>query len=311
VSKKQHDKQVARARAKRQSTREERRARRNRIIVLAMAILMAFSLVGGALAGLIGGGGGDVPPPPPDDEETDLAADPETDEGEPATTEGPCGPTPDDVPEVTSTVYDEPFELTIDTDAAYVATIETTCGDIVVELETQTAPQATNNFVNLAEDGYYDGVVFHRVIPQFVAQVGDPAGTGCGQEDCTQEGFDPDAPTFPGYTFEDELERAEELYAEVEAEQREALEVEDEEQLVPAGYPRGTVAMANAGPDTNGSQFFFAQGDPTFLPGPSFTVLGTVTEGMDVVDAIVASPTDDLDRPFEAVVIRSITIETR
>jgi cyclophilin family peptidyl-prolyl cis-trans isomerase len=309
VSKKQHDKQVARARAKRQSSREERRARRNRIIVLVMAVLMAFSLVGGALAGLIGGGGSEVPAPPPDDGDTDLAADAEP---EPETTEGPCGPSPEDVPEVTSVVYDEPFELTIDTDATHVATIETTCGDIVVELETQTAPQATNNFVNLARDGYYDGVAFHRVIPQFVAQVGDPAGTGCGQEDCTQEGFDPEAPTFPGYTFEDELERAEELYAEVEAEQREALEVgDDEEQMVPAGYPRGTVAMANAGPDTNGSQFFFAQGDPTYLPGPNFTVLGTVTEGIDVVDAIVASATDDLDRPFEAVVIRSITIEER
>lgn len=308
MSKKQHDKQVARARVKRQVSREERRARRNRIIVLAMAVLMAFSLVGGALAGLIGGGP-DVPPPPPDDAETDLAADAEA---EPETTEGPCGPTPDDVPEVTAEVYDEPFELTIDTDATHVATIETTCGDIVVELETQSAPEATNNLVNLAQDGYYDGVVFHRVIPQFVAQVGDPAGTGCGQEVCTQEGFDPDAPTFPGYTFDDELERAEELYAEVEAEQRAALELEDdEEQPVPAGYPRGTVAMANAGPDTNGSQFFFAQGDPTYLPGPNFTVLGTVTEGMDVVDAIVASPTDDLDRPFEDVVIRSITIEER
>jgi cyclophilin family peptidyl-prolyl cis-trans isomerase len=304
VSKKQHDKQLARGRAKRQASRQDRRAARNRIIVLVMAVLMAFSLVGGALAGLIGGGG--EPAPVEDPGADGTAAD------EPQAVEGPCGPAPDDVPEITAEVYDEPFDLTIDPDATYVATLATTCGDIVIELEAQAAPQATNNLVNLAQDGYYDGVVFHRVLPGFVAQVGDPAGTGCGQEDCSPEGFDPEAPTFPGYTFEDELELAEQLYAEVEAEQREALgDDADAEQPVPAGYPRGTVAMANAGPDTNGSQFFIAQGDPTFLPGPAFTVFGTVVEGMDVVDAIVASPTDARDRPLVDVAIRSVTIEQR
>jgi cyclophilin family peptidyl-prolyl cis-trans isomerase len=306
VSKKQHDKQVARARTKRQSSKYDRRTTRNRTVILVMVVLMALSLVAVPLASLLGGN--DEAPPPPDD---------------PVATEGPCGDAPDDVPEVTSEIYDEPFDLTIDTDATYLATLETTCGDVVVELDVDGAPVASNNLVNLAEDGYYDGVEFHRVVPGFVIQVGDPAGTGCGQDDCAN--FDPDAPSFPGYDFADELSRAEELHDEVQADAREqllaAIEAEggdaeeefDEELLdqLPGGYPRGTVAMANAGPDTNGSQFFVAQGDPTALPGPQFTVLGTVTEGMDVVDRIAASPTGEQDRPIEPVTIRTVTIEQR
>jgi peptidyl-prolyl cis-trans isomerase B (cyclophilin B) len=305
VSQKQHRKQVANAKRKRQQHKYDRRAARNRVIILIMAGLMALSLVGTALIGLIG----NDEPVTIDDAPTDEPVD-EDGADEPEAAEGPCGPTPDDVPQVDSEVYDGPFELTIDEDATYVATLETTCGDVVIELDAASAPLATNNLVNLAEDGYYDGVVFHRVIPEFVAQVGDPAGTGCGQEVCTQDGFDPDAPTFPGYTFEDELDRSEELYAQVQAEQEEAFDGEDTG-VVPSGYPRGTVAMANAGPDTNGSQFFIAVGDPTFLPGPQFTVLGTVVEGLEVVDDIVASPTDPVDRPLEDVVLRTVRIEQR
>jgi len=283
VSKKQHDKQVARARDRRRATALQRRTRRNRIIVIAVVGIMVVALVASTAisGGLFGGDDPAVEPPPEDDDE-------------PQATEGPCGPTPDDVPDVDSPVYDAPFDMTISQDVTYVATLDTTCGAIVIELDAQNAPIATNNFVNLAGDGYYDGVHFHRVIPEFVIQAGDPAGTGCGQPDCTPEGFDPDAPTFPGYSFEDELDRAEELYAEVET-----------------GYPRGTVAMANSGEDSNGSQFFVTQGDPTQLPGPSFTVLGVVLDGMDVVDDIVASPTNPEDEPLERVVIRSVTIEER
>jgi len=304
VSKKQHDKQVARSRDKRRDSKFERRASRNRVIILIMAGLMVLSLVGVALTSALGGS--DDPAPPPDE-------DPVADAGP-----GPCGEAPDDVPEVDSVIYDEPFDVTIDTDATYVATIATTCGDIVVELDVDDAPIAANNLVNLAEDDYYRGVVFHRVIPEFVIQAGDPAGTGCGQEDCAA--FDPDAPSFPGYTFEDELATAETLYEQVREDGIEQLRDagEDIEELddalleqLPGGYPRATVAMANAGPDTNGSQFYIAQGDPTALPGPQFTVLGTVIEGMDVVDQIAASPTDAQDRPIEAVTIRDVTIEQR
>jgi cyclophilin family peptidyl-prolyl cis-trans isomerase len=312
VSKKQHDKQLDRARKKRRDSKFDRRTTRNRVVILVMAVLMVLSLVGAALTSAIGGS--NDPAPAADDEP--IAAD----EGP-----GPCGEAPDDVPEVDSEIYDEPFELTIDTDASYVATIGTTCGDIVIELDVDDAPIASNNLANLAEDGYYEGVVFHRVIPSFVIQAGDPLGTGCGQEACGPDDFDPDAPTFPGYDFEDELDTAEMLYeqvrqqaieelrAAVDAEGEELEDEIDEELLeqIPGGYPRGTVAMANAGPDTNGSQFYIAQGDPTPLPGPQFTVLGTVIEGMDVVDAIAASPTDASDRPIEAVTIRSITIDQR
>jgi cyclophilin family peptidyl-prolyl cis-trans isomerase len=303
VTKKRHDKEVARARAKRRASVQQRRERRNRVIVLAMVVLMAFSLIGGAVLSMTR----DPASPPPADEATDAATDAQaeqaTDDAAAETTEepaeeeavGPCGPTPDDVPEIASATYDEPFELSIDPDATYVATFETTCGDIVVELEAAAAPLTVNNLVGLAEDGYYDGIVFHRVIQGFMAQVGDPTGTGAGG---------------PGYTFEDELDRAEEVFAAVQEEQRDELGDDADESLpVPGGYPRGTVAMANAGPDTNGSQLFFSQGDPTLLPGPDYTVFGTVVEGMEVVDDIVASPTDASDRPLADVAIRTVTIE--
>jgi cyclophilin family peptidyl-prolyl cis-trans isomerase len=284
VSRKQHEKQVARARAKRASTRHERQAARNRVIILVMAALLVLSLFVPALLGLVGGGSDDDPvdePAAEAEEGSDPEADPATDEAPDAAadaaTVGPCGPTPDDAPEVDSVVYDAPFELTIDESVTYVATIETTCGSIVIELDAANAPLTTNNFVNLAQDGYYDGIVFHRVIAGFVAQAGDPTGTG--------------ASPFPGYTVPDELDVAEAVFAEAGG-----------------GYPRGTVAMANAGADTNGSQFFIAQGDPTLLPGPNYSVFGRVIEGLEVVDAIVASPTDARDRPLEDVVIRSVTI---
>ncbi len=299
MTKKQHGKEIARARSKRRVSVQQRRERRNRAIVLTMVVLMAFSLIGGALLSLAR----DPAAPPPVDATEAPTEDPVTDDAATDTTEevaeeeavGPCGPTPDDVPEITSASYDEPFDLTIDADAAYLATFETTCGDIVVELDAAAAPVTVNNLVNLAEDGFYDGIVFHRVIQGFMAQVGDPTGTGA---------------SGPGYTFEDELERAEELFAAVQEEQREELGADADEDLpVPGGYPRGTVAMANAGADTNGSQLFFAQGDPTLLPSPAYTVFGTVIEGMDVVDDIVASPTDPADRPLADVAIRTVTID--
>jgi cyclophilin family peptidyl-prolyl cis-trans isomerase len=293
VTKKQHDRQVSRSRAKRQVSRQQRRERRNRIIVLAMVVLMAFSLIGGAVLSLTRG----PAVPPAVDEPTEAVTEPPATEVDEPQAVGPCGPTPDDVPAITSATYDEPFEVTIDPAAAYVATFETTCGDIVVELAADAAPVTVNNLVNLAEDGYYDGIVFHRVIDGFMAQVGDPTGTGAGG---------------PGYTFEDELDRAEELFATVQDEQRTLLgDDAAEDAAVPGGYPRGTVAMANAGPDTNGSQLFFAQGDPTLLPGPDYTVFGTVVEGMDVVDDIVASPTDPADRPLEDVAILTVSVEQR
>ena len=162
--------------------------------------------------------------------------------------------------------YNAPPEMTIDLSKAYAATLHTNHGDIAIEFDAVKSPQTVNNFVFLAREGFYDGVIFHRVISGFMIQGGDPTGTGMGG---------------PGYRFRDELEGAGE-------------------------YSRGTVAMANAGPNTNGSQFFIMHRDYG-LPH-SYSIFGKVTEGMDAVDSIAGTPTGAQDRPHDDCVIESITI---
>ena len=147
------------------------------------------------------------------------------------------------------------------------ATLHTNHGAIAVELFDDDAPKTVENFRKLAGDGFYDGVVFHRVIPDFMIQGGDPTGTGTGG---------------PGYTFEDEI---------------------NEHQVV-----RGALAMANAGPNTNGSQFFVVTAEATPWLDGKHTVFGRVTDGMDVVDAISATETDANDKPREAVVIERVEL---
>lgn len=145
--------------------------------------------------------------------------------------------------------------------------ISTTKGDIVVRLYPETAPMAVSNFLTLAGDGFYDNVIFHRVIDGFMIQGGDPLGTGMGG---------------PGYRFADELN-------------------DDHE------YTRGTLAMANAGANTNGSQFFIMHKD---YPLPhDYTIFGYVTEGLDVVDAIATTPRDRNDRPLTPVTMNRVTVE--
>src|SRR3977135_4069431 len=155
------------------------------------------------------------------------------------------------------------------------ATIETNKGTIKVELLEQDAPKTTENFRLLAEKGYYDGVIFHRVIKGFMIQGGDPTGTGRGGE------------AAKGGRFNDEIDSSSAIY------QR--------------GYKKGTVAMANAGPNTNGSQFFIMHADYP-LP-PSYTIFGRVTDGLDIVDAIATSETDGGDRPSSDVKMEKVTIE--
>ncbi len=162
--------------------------------------------------------------------------------------------------------YDSAPEFGIEPSKSYSATLDTNHGEIVIELDPQRSPLAVNNFVFLANDGFYDGVVFHRVIENFMIQGGDPTGTGRGG---------------PGYKFRDEIDGA-------------------------GDYSRGTVAMANAGPNTNGSQFFIVHRD-TGLPH-SYTIFGKVTSGMDAVDSIAGSDTDSSDRPQEDAVINEVTI---
>ena len=150
------------------------------------------------------------------------------------------------------------------------ATIGTTKGDIEVEVFTEGAPKAAGNFLDLAEKGFYDGVIFHRIVPGFVIQGGDPTGTGTGG---------------PGYKFADEP--------------------------VQGDYYRGTLAMANAGPDTNGSQFFICLADLAGRLPKSYTIFGQVTKGMDVVDAIAAGRTGPGDRPVEPVKMTKVTVTGR
>ena len=142
--------------------------------------------------------------------------------------------------------YSKPFEMTIDPKKQYHATIETNQGDIEIKLFAQQAPRTVNNFVNLAQDGYYDGVTFHRVIKDFMIQTGDPTGTGRGG---------------PGYSFKDEF----------------TPELKHDRP--------GVVSMANAGPNTNGSQFFITHVPTPWLNG-KHSVFGEVTSGQDVVDRI-------------------------
>jgi len=162
--------------------------------------------------------------------------------------------------------YASPPELSIDLDGTYGATLHTNHGDITVEFLPGEAPVAVNNWLFLAREGFYDGVTFHRVIPGFMIQGGDPTGTGRGG---------------PGYSFRDELDGE-------------------------GRYSRGTMAMANAGPNTNGSQFFIMHQDYR-LPH-NYTIFGRVTSGIETVDAIAALPTDRADKPTTDAVIESITI---
>ena len=142
--------------------------------------------------------------------------------------------------------WNSPPEMQIDPKKTYQATIETNRGTIELELYAQYAPQTVNNFVFLAQEGYYDGVSFHRVIDDFMVQGGDPTGTGRGG---------------PGYTFKDE--------------------VKDN----PLKHETSVISMANAGPNTNGSQFFITHSPQPHLNG-RHTVFGKVTSGQDVVGAI-------------------------
>jgi len=167
-----------------------------------------------------------------------------------------------------ATQYDAPFDLTIDPATTYTATIRTNKGDITAKLFADEAPNTVNNFVNLARDGFYDGVIFHRVIQGFMIQGGDPDGTGRGG---------------PGYRFADELDAARNR-----------------------GYKMGTLAMANAGPNTNGSQFFIMHVDYG-LP-PQYSVFGKAIDGLDVVDDIATTATGAGDKPVEDIVIETVEI---
>jgi peptidylprolyl isomerase len=165
--------------------------------------------------------------------------------------------------------------MALEDGANYFARVTTNKGEIIVDLFETEAPKTVNNFVFLANEGFYTNVPFHRIISGFMIQSGDPTGTGAGG---------------PGYRFEDEpIER---------------------------NYVRGTLAMANAGPNTNGSQFFITHVDLTGRLDKNYTIFGEVTQGMDVVDAIAETPVQanargERSEPTEPVVIESVEIFTQ
>jgi cyclophilin family peptidyl-prolyl cis-trans isomerase len=162
------------------------------------------------------------------------------------------------------------------------ATIATTAGDIVVELDDADAPKAAANFTKLAREGFYDGVIFHRVIPGFMIQGGD-GEYGRVDEKGQVRNRGRVGTGGPGYRFADEP--------------------------FTGDYGRGTLAMANAGPNTNGSQFFICHADLRGKLPKSYTVFGKVTSGLEVVDTIAGAPRDSRDYPHEPVVMTKVTVE--
>jgi peptidylprolyl isomerase len=164
--------------------------------------------------------------------------------------------------------FDAAPEMGIDPSKRYTATMETSMGTLVIALDPIAAPITVNNFVFLAAQHYYDGIIFHRIINGFVCQGGDPDGNGRGG---------------PGYRFVDELPK-------------------------PGKYQIGSLAMANAGPNTNGSQFFLISGPSGVQLPPAYSLFGQVVKGLDIVEMMQNVPTGPGDRPKDDVVIRSVTI---
>ena len=166
-------------------------------------------------------------------------------------------------------VYSSQPDMNIDLSKSYTASIKTNLGNIIIELFKDTAPNTVNNFVFLSKDNYYDNVIFHRVISDFMIQGGDPSGTGHG-----------DMGKYPGYKFDDELDSK-------------------------RPYTKGIVAMANSGPNTNGSQFFI-----TYAPTPhldnAHAIFGKVMEGMELIEKIPARDPSMINSP--AVKIKGIEI---
>ena len=170
--------------------------------------------------------------------------------------------------------WSSPPAMSIDTSKTYTATVKTDAGSFVITLDASTAPKTVNNFVFLSQNHFYDCIIFHRVIPGFMNQTGDPTGTGTGG---------------PGYSFADELPKT-----------------------ANPQYPLGSVAMANSGPNTNGSQFFIVTGSEGESLSPNYSLFGQVTSGMDVVQKINAdgnaNAADDGVPPKVILRILSISI---
>jgi cyclophilin family peptidyl-prolyl cis-trans isomerase len=260
-----------RAAISRAAANRRRREQRKRLIG---AVVLSAVLVLGVTA-LVSGGGGDSSDVRTGTTTTIAAGQPVALTAVPAgasvTGDTPCPNADGSSPRTTS--FEKPPPMCIDPARTYTAEVRTSKGTFTIALAAATAPRTVNNFVVLARYHYYDGVPFHRIIPGFVVQGGDPTATGSGN---------------PGYRFEDELPRA-------------------------GQYKLGSVAMANSGPNTNGSQFFVVTGPSGASLQPNYSLFGEVTDGFQVVQAIeavgIGTPGDpNVGRPTEVVTIESITI---
>lgn len=158
--------------------------------------------------------------------------------------------------------------MCIDPSKRYTASMNTSMGELTISLDSAAAPVTVNNFVVLSRYHYYDGVIFHRIIKDFVCQGGDRTGTGRGN---------------PGYVFNDELPQ-------------------------PGSYEIGSIAMANSGPNTNGSQFFIISGKQGVQLPPQYSLFGKVVQGLDVLSKMQSVRTDRSDRPIDDVVINFVKI---
>ena len=214
------------------------------------------------------GGGGESPPAqaPADSAASNTGADAAANP-----TDVSAAPSPTVLVEQGQSIkqWASPPAMAIDPSASYTAVLHTSAGDITVELLAAEAPNTVNNFVFLAREGFYNSVIFHRTIPGFMVQGGDPTGSGGGG---------------PGYRFADEP--------------------------VQRPYSRGVMAMANAGPNTNGSQFFLMHADYPRLP-PNYTIFGQAVAGLETIDAIATAPTHasgEGSTPVNPVVIQSVEI---
>lgn len=271
TDKRARQKEMSRTRAEEARKGAAALARRKRVINLSLVTLVVAALV--ALIVFVSG----------DDDSTDTAAEDDTTTTQPAATTTPgdgaattvapvaigtaeC-PAADGTSERMET-FDGAPKMCIDPTKAYSAEVETSEGNFTISLDAAKAPNTVNNFVFLSRYHFYDGVIFHRIIKDFMFQGGDPEGTGTGG---------------PGYEFNDELPQQGE-------------------------YQKYSVAMANSGPNTNGSQFFVITGDQGVSLPPSYSLFGQVVDGTDVADRIGVVETGAADKPVKDVTIEKITI---
>lgn len=287
MAKKTHYRQLSKQAQRRRAERTTKQRERRTSLTKVAAIVVAFGLATGGFLIFSGGQPESEPSPTPSTPgaSESEAPSPSAAPGEAIGTVDPflpladqtaCGAEPPLEATAPKPQFSAPAQV-IEENTKYFATFETSCGEIVVKLLPQTAPQTVNSFVFLAEQGYFDGQIFHRLDTSIdVVQGGDPTGTGTGG---------------PGYSIPDELSG------------------EDT-------YGPGTFAMANAGPNTGGSQFFFITGENGHLldDNPAYTVFGQVVEGLDVLVRILQLPIQDPaggiegQRPVQAIYIDSVTI---